>query len=490
MRNLARCLSTLLLYFVLVPDVFAASFDCKKASTDTEIAICTDQALSVADELIAEAYGIIKTLTSDREMLLNDQRHWLIERDKVLLSFKKNADEYYTAEDKLHDFMSMRFGDLLSQLVGVDYDLISNLFSSSASITYDSDRKKRVIIYSLFGDDSATFNHALFFDQDQKLVKIFMGEIYGYGSACEDSFSLEEVSSDIQSLMYSPSCGNGGRHGFSEYSYILRRECIAVDSYGHYPGQLSDWTGEYYEFLEPEPSCLENFDFDFRASRPSIVTWNAVKPNPSETNMTSGLFNFLKNYWQDPPVLDLRSAQKPESTECNTNQLALTRIKLINLYQHFTLDDEKIAARILHYPKTHDYILQDPWNWDYHFKQLVDIYEQNTKTIDGLLPFVKLLDTDGSIHNVVDYLIASRTDPDLKIYKFEKQTDEYLPKNCNYGPYFVAKQDDLMARIAIENQMEPYDPTIKLRSFWERRELDGTAEITMSILIKLRDALS
>ena len=202
MRNLARWLSILLLYFVLVPDAFAASFDCKKASTDTEIAICTDPALSIADELIAEAYSTIKTLISDKETLLNDQRNWLIERDKVLFSFQQNADEYYTAEDKLHDFMSMRLGDLLSRLVGVDYDLISNLFSSSASNSYDSDQNKRVIIYSLFGADRATYHHALFFDQDHKLVKIFMGEIYGYVSACEDSFSLEEVSSDVQSLTY------------------------------------------------------------------------------------------------------------------------------------------------------------------------------------------------------------------------------------------------------------------------------------------------
>lgn len=490
MRNLARCLSTLFLYFVLAPDAFAASFDCKKASTDTEIAICADPALSVADELIAAAYRTIKTLTSDREKLLNEQRHWLIERDKVLSSFKQHSDEYNSAEDKLHGFMSMRFGNLLRQLVGSDYDIVANLFSSSAAVSYESDRKKRVIIYSLFGADRATYNNALFFDQDRKLVKVFMGEIYEY-SACEENFSLEEVNSPTQFFTYGFSCGSG-RHGFSEYSYSLRRECIAVDSYGRYPGQLSDWTGEYYEFLEPEPSCLENFDFDFDASLPDIVTGtlNAVNPNPTETDMTSGLLNFLKNYWQDPPVLDLRSTQAPESTQCNTNQLALTRIKLINLYQHFTLDDEKIAARILHYPKTHDYILQDSWNWDYNYKLLLDIYEQNAKTIDGLLPSVKLLDDDGSIRNVVDYLIASKTDPDLKVFKFENQTDDNLPSNCAYGPYFVGKKDDLMARIFIQNQMEPYNPTIKLRSFWERRELDGTAEITMNILIKLHNALN
>ena len=42
MRNLGRCLSTLLLCLVLVPDAFAASFDCSKAVTSTEKAICGD----------------------------------------------------------------------------------------------------------------------------------------------------------------------------------------------------------------------------------------------------------------------------------------------------------------------------------------------------------------------------------------------------------------------------------------------------------------
>lgn len=57
------------------------------------------------------------------------------------------------------------------------------------------------------------------------------------------------------------------------------------------------------------------------------------------------------------------------------------------------------------------------------------------------------------------------------------------------GPYFAVKEDNLVAIIDIEAPLEPDNPDIQLRSFWERREADGTAEITMSVLTKLRSAL-
>ena len=39
----------------------AASFDCNKATTETEIAICADPELSALDELMGQAYRLAKT---------------------------------------------------------------------------------------------------------------------------------------------------------------------------------------------------------------------------------------------------------------------------------------------------------------------------------------------------------------------------------------------------------------------------------------------
>lgn len=82
MRNLARCLSTLLLYFVLVPDAFAASFDCGKASTETEKAICADPELSKLDELLNDLWISLDRKTKYFEELRTSQTEWLASIDQ------------------------------------------------------------------------------------------------------------------------------------------------------------------------------------------------------------------------------------------------------------------------------------------------------------------------------------------------------------------------------------------------------------------------
>jgi uncharacterized protein len=64
----------------------AASFDCQKATTDIEKMICDSPQLSRADEKMASAYQNLRRalLEPEREVLLNDQRVWLQERDRVL----------------------------------------------------------------------------------------------------------------------------------------------------------------------------------------------------------------------------------------------------------------------------------------------------------------------------------------------------------------------------------------------------------------------
>jgi uncharacterized protein len=60
----------------------AASFDCSKASTAAEKAICTDPALSKADEAMAASYKAVEAATLDPSGLRRDQREWLANRDR------------------------------------------------------------------------------------------------------------------------------------------------------------------------------------------------------------------------------------------------------------------------------------------------------------------------------------------------------------------------------------------------------------------------
>jgi len=61
----------------------AASFDCRKASTDVEHNICDDSALSQADSKLAKAYSRLRKALprSERRILKKDQRRWLKERN-------------------------------------------------------------------------------------------------------------------------------------------------------------------------------------------------------------------------------------------------------------------------------------------------------------------------------------------------------------------------------------------------------------------------
>ncbi|MGL4963867.1 MAG: lysozyme inhibitor LprI family protein [Inquilinus sp.] len=63
----------------------AQAFDCRKASTAIEHAICDDPGLKAADVAMGQAYGrILKAATGDaeiREMLVASQKRWLAARD-------------------------------------------------------------------------------------------------------------------------------------------------------------------------------------------------------------------------------------------------------------------------------------------------------------------------------------------------------------------------------------------------------------------------
>ena len=61
----------------------AASFDCAKASTTVENEICSDPALSQADERMAQAYGKAMEATLAPRALRGDQMHWLASREAV-----------------------------------------------------------------------------------------------------------------------------------------------------------------------------------------------------------------------------------------------------------------------------------------------------------------------------------------------------------------------------------------------------------------------
>src|SRR3954468_16367568 len=67
---------------LMVPSLHAASFDCAKASTRVEKAICADPALGRLADDVAAAYAAARAGLDDtwRPRLLRSQREWLSTR--------------------------------------------------------------------------------------------------------------------------------------------------------------------------------------------------------------------------------------------------------------------------------------------------------------------------------------------------------------------------------------------------------------------------
>ena len=61
----------------------AASFDCRKAGTPIEKAICADPKLSQADADVAKAFAALSPVVGDREPFTEGQRAWLKQRDAI-----------------------------------------------------------------------------------------------------------------------------------------------------------------------------------------------------------------------------------------------------------------------------------------------------------------------------------------------------------------------------------------------------------------------
>jgi len=60
---------------------FAASFDCLQAKSPSEVAICSDDALSKLDEQLAAVYTSLKSKLSDSAQLESDQKIWFLNRE-------------------------------------------------------------------------------------------------------------------------------------------------------------------------------------------------------------------------------------------------------------------------------------------------------------------------------------------------------------------------------------------------------------------------
>ncbi len=70
-----------LVAFTLASDIYAAGFDCAKASTLVETVICSDSEISTLDETLSSSYRDALAVSSNANNIKLDQRNWLKKRN-------------------------------------------------------------------------------------------------------------------------------------------------------------------------------------------------------------------------------------------------------------------------------------------------------------------------------------------------------------------------------------------------------------------------
>jgi hypothetical protein len=412
---------------LLVSPLYAASFDCNKATTETEKAICADPELSALDEFIAASYNLSRNGSSDKQKVLTEQRAWIEERDKIWLNFDEKL--YYTEKDHLYHFMSKRIGSLLETVIGTNYQTVKNQFSKyTTGVAYFGEHERFMLLSAKRKKPKyQNFHNALFFDKNHKLAKVFIGDTYGRGSACEDSFSFfEDANTKTTLLDYTMSCGNGGRHGWKEIRYAATPECIQLQtlrrSNGDIGGRPSEQVGSG-KLNDDLKICLEEQNYELSVDGLVFFKSDGAR---AFVSLDEWLV-FLTDYWLYPPI---KSAQA-EVAGCGTASKMFTQYAVSSV----------------------------------RYSHLIAEYIKNKTVYDLFLPLIKTVDGDGSVKKWV-----------AKLLTFYDSKEEQWDTSCDRVSLI---QGDF-------HRTSPFSPS----GFWKRREIDGTAEITYEILKKLEVILN
>lgn len=103
-RNLMLPAMALAISAVPIKADAQASFDCRRASHPTEIAICNDPELALIDQQMDETFRAVLPRQADRDALRSSQRAWLAD---VRLCEADAACIYKTYEDRLRDLVRL-----------------------------------------------------------------------------------------------------------------------------------------------------------------------------------------------------------------------------------------------------------------------------------------------------------------------------------------------------------------------------------------------
>lgn len=176
----------LFISFGILVNLQAASFNCKKATSLVEHAVCNDLTLSKLDEQLASIYKQSLKETKDAKELKEKQRDWILyDRD--------NCDSV----DCLKDSYTTQIDYLKTHLKPKDIHKIAGLYKlNKASITIEPD-----LFFSYFNsvDTGNNFCHM----DNVQLIKV--GDIFSFKDEEGCTIEIKKINNDSLSL-FSSNC--------------------------------------------------------------------------------------------------------------------------------------------------------------------------------------------------------------------------------------------------------------------------------------------
>ena len=431
----------------------AASFDCNKASSETEVAICHSDLLSALDEILSTSYSLALDFSDDVSSVRDQQREWLQKRNDV------GADER-----DLLNVLSTQIHHHLSSVIGFHFSSIENSLKNSLATKFDKDLNERVmVISSQIGINWDAPNIALIFDTEHRLSHVW----FDTDSLTLSNYKMINNANDNISTLYNSRTDIWRTIEFkSEYKFDVNAKCISLSKVSQNDLSKSlEWTKNPTK----QKCILENNNH--------LVGLNPDITIDGDTSKL-GFLKFLINYWTSSTIELLNDTNEVQNP-CSDQKLSVTRIKLINLFNLMEKSGEFNEFDNFHHPKENLFVSEEIRGWDYNFTKALELYKKNPEKYDAFLPALKIMDGDGSISEAIEYLLLTFEDPELN--NIEDVT------NCE--GYIKVRFSDANGNGTISYSPDGQRFLSYIPSFWERRSNEGNSNTTYEILKKMKKAL-
>jgi len=136
-----KLISILVLF--LSSSIYAASFDCNKASTLTDKAICENQKISILDEIMVQDYKV--QLKIDKETTTQNQRDWIRQQRNPC-----KGDVSCLEKEYLEKLSSLDINDLKIYLKNLGWNYKKYYGNGERFCGHDFEKNSKMIYVNVF----------------------------------------------------------------------------------------------------------------------------------------------------------------------------------------------------------------------------------------------------------------------------------------------------------------------------------------------------